>query len=211
MGITIDVLTTSAHPEMLPHWQWLLDRQTTDAEIVPHWSQARTKGDKNDRARSLAYLVTDSTADYFAMMDDDDHCDENWLARALDNIDGGMYGERCYRAYLLHKPAWGEMQTPRPEPFLTNMVFAKRHKRFALDLIFGKTKLTKREWPLSDGWVIMRGLMTSGDGITARKNRYTDKHWPHVDTDDRAKLREWVGDEAHEHYMGMLHADARGT
>lgn len=196
---TIDILTTSAYPEMESLCRWRFERQTMINTQRLHQSGAQGSG--TGRRQAQIDLLESCTADLFMMTDDDDYLDGEFLARAVERMQCGMYGEIVMRTYLMNPPAYGEASEPREYPFLTMVVFDR--ERWCEPLIEAIKNNDSRHilelgkpWPASEHMIIMRGLMDDpGTSITAHKNRYHEKYFPHRDA-GHAKLKEWLVDDA---------------
>lgn len=194
---TVDILTTSVRPEMMPLCAWLWDhnRLGVGADTCHRVRQDPGKS----RAATLKGMVAASTADFFILADDDDYIAPGYLRRCLDRIsDAEYYGEIPERYYLMTKPyggAYGE-STKRPMLFQTFTLYRRGGNPFN-----GK----KRYGPHTTDLIVMRGLMADpSTAITTRKNTYSPEHWPALDSGN-TKLREWLADDpgAFDRYMEM--------
>lgn len=191
----IDVLTTSAHPEMVDFCRWMFSRQRASAEIQHFVHVSSKAGDKEDRSKSLREMLQASEAEFFFFADDDDYVAPDYIGRCLDRIgDAMLYGEIPSRSYLMNPPAYGH-SIKRKKLFSTFVLFRREIRSVILRCL----ETGSFDGALEGQWshagnrlIIMRGLMQRPEeSITARKNRYAPQHWPYLDF-ERRKLCEWL-------------------
>jgi hypothetical protein len=207
---TVDLVTTSAYPEMLDLCRWMFERQETSAELRHQIHSARSGGGNRDRHRCLADLLEGTDGDYFMLCDDDDYHSPDYIQHCLDSIgELPLYGEIPKRTYFLRKPAWGE-GTDRIRLFPTFVLMRAGCRSAMVRALRDDKPNALVDWlcgdsgfkpPHSERLVIMRGLMDDTTMAVTRKKNQAE-HWGQID-EGYKKLGEWVDPGAFALYVAL--------
>lgn len=209
---SVDVLTATAYPEMLPMARWLIKKQDYRGPVNHIIRQGPPTGRQIDRRKLQVQMLRHSHADYFMFADDDDWLGSSYLRHLVKRIgDAQVYGELPKRIYYMRTPSFGEAEKQRPLLSVFTLYSADVRQEVLDGLIKGEVHskglgpvLARcTDPPFTDEVIVMRGLMNQPENaITARKNRYDSKVFPCMDPEFE-KLLEWVGPQDFAYYMAF--------
>lgn len=190
----IDVITTTIHPEMLPICAHLVGNQTVPVTHTISHDKARP------RASALGTLLTRCSAEFFAIVDDDDFIPPDFLARHIQNLrdypDASVSRELVSRVYH----ASGRYSILRePRTFQTFSLYRIEIAPIMLDELIYRRKsgaqLTEAPLLSPSSCVIMRGFMdhpeTGNMDRAGKPKNASPEFYPHKDPDGRV-LEFWL-------------------